>query len=151
MGPRIREDNEGKGNKIPRLRFAALGMTCGPGRRRGMDSRLRLHEGRLYAGITGVGARTGGGGRGWVPASARTTDGEGMDSRPRLHWGRPRAGITGVGAGMTGRGFCGAGAVAGGRPQGSPLRRRGLRVRQFFAGPRIALAQERPRMRIELI
>ena len=30
-----REDNEGKGNKIPRLRFAALGMTCGPGRRRG--------------------------------------------------------------------------------------------------------------------
>ena len=33
-----REDNEGKGNKIPRLRFAALGMTCGPGRRRGMGS-----------------------------------------------------------------------------------------------------------------
>ena len=47
MGPRIREDNEGKGNKIPRLRFAALGMTCGPGRRRGMDSRIRLHGGRL--------------------------------------------------------------------------------------------------------
>ena len=34
MGPRIREDNEGKGNKIPRLRCAALGMTCGPGRKR---------------------------------------------------------------------------------------------------------------------
>ena len=31
MGPRIREDNEGKGNKIPRLRCAA-GMTCGLGR-----------------------------------------------------------------------------------------------------------------------
>ena len=30
----------------------------------------------------------GGGGRGWVPASARTTDGEGMDSRIRLHGGR---------------------------------------------------------------
>ena len=51
--------------------------------------------------------------RGWVPASARTTDGEGMDSRPRLYGGRPRAGITGVGVGMTGRGFCGAGAVTG--------------------------------------
>ncbi len=25
----VREDNEGKGNKIPRLCFAALGMTCG--------------------------------------------------------------------------------------------------------------------------
>ena len=29
MGPRIREDNEGKGSEIPRLRFASLGMTCG--------------------------------------------------------------------------------------------------------------------------
>ena len=29
MGPRMREDNEGKGSEIPRLRFAALGMTCG--------------------------------------------------------------------------------------------------------------------------
>ena len=36
-------------------------------------------------GNDGLGARMGGGGRGWVPASARTTDGEGMDSRPRLH------------------------------------------------------------------
>ena len=45
MGPRIREDNEGKGNNIPRLRFAVLGMTCGPGRRRGMDFRLRGKNG----------------------------------------------------------------------------------------------------------
>ena len=29
MGPRMREDNEGKGSEIPRLRFASLGMTCG--------------------------------------------------------------------------------------------------------------------------
>ena len=29
-----REDNEGKGNEIPGLCFAALGMTCGPGRKR---------------------------------------------------------------------------------------------------------------------
>ena len=52
-----REDNEGKGNKIPRLRFAALGMTCGPGKGRGMDSRLR--GGRLFAGTTegGMGPR----------------------------------------------------------------------------------------------
>ena len=54
MGPRIREDNEGKGNKIPRLRFAALGMTCGACARlhEGMGSRRRLHGGdeRLYAG-----------------------------------------------------------------------------------------------------
>ena len=33
--------------------------------------------------------------RGWVPASARTTDGEGMDSRPRLYGGRLYAGMTG--------------------------------------------------------
>ena len=35
-----------------------------------MDSRIRLHEGRLFAG-----------GRGWVPASARTTGGGGMGER----------------------------------------------------------------------
>ena len=79
MGPRIREDNEGKGNKIPRLRCAALGMTCGLGRMSaGMDSRPRFHGGRLSAGATEVGARghVGGGGRGWVPACARTREGE---------------------------------------------------------------------------
>ncbi len=64
------------------------GMTCGwrkgdgsphpRGHRRGRSSRLRLHEGRLCAGTTEVGARDdmwvaeGG----WVPASARTQEGE---------------------------------------------------------------------------
>ena len=54
----VREDNEGKGNKIPRLRFAALGMTCGaagdgfppPSSRgqalRGMGPRIREDNGR---------------------------------------------------------------------------------------------------------
>ncbi len=45
-----------------------------------MDSRPRLHEGRLYAGV-------------WVPASARTTrgggDGEGVNVREGRHEGRP--------------------------------------------------------------
>ena len=82
-------------------------------------------------------------GRGWVPASARTTDGEGMDSRPRLYGGRLFAGITGVGAGMMGWGFCGAGAVAGGRPQGSPLRRRGRedKANLLWAQNRIGLGE----------
>ena len=49
MGPRIREDNEGKGNKIPRLRFAALGMTCGAVG----DGFLRpSSRGQAYAGMT---------------------------------------------------------------------------------------------------
>ena len=63
MGPRIREDNEGKGNcrnggmsgkreEGGRARMrdssAALGMICGRwGKRTGMDSRRRLHGGRI--------------------------------------------------------------------------------------------------------
>ena len=40
MGPRIREDKEGKGDKISRLRCAVLGMICVRwGKRMGMDSR----------------------------------------------------------------------------------------------------------------
>ena len=57
-----------------------IGLSVGPN----AEPRLRS--------TGGEGARRG---RGWVPASARTTDGEGMDSRPRLHWGRLYAGITG--------------------------------------------------------
>ena len=102
MGPRIREDNEGKGSEIPRLRFASLGMACA-GERGGMMGESgnggwnpdpvglggravrepplrermlsgtgftpipRLHEGRLFAGITDR--------EGWVPVCARTTRG----------------------------------------------------------------------------
>ena len=111
-----------------------------------MDSRPRLHWGRPRAGMTGVGARMTGWARGWEVGEGdgsphpRTTDGEGqqdsstplrcarndmwsgeeerVDSRPRLHWGR-RGNNGRVGAGMTGRGFCGAGAWRDGRPQGS--------------------------------
>ena len=115
MGPRIREDNGWGRDGFP----------------------PPSSEGRLYARNDGLGARMGGGGRGWVPASARTTDGEGMDSRSRLHWGRLCAGITGVGARMTGGGSVGQGRWRDGRPQGSPLRRRELRVREFFAGVRM--------------
>ena len=49
MGPRIREDNEGKGNKIPRLRFAALGMTCGAA---GDGFLPPSSRGQAYAGMT---------------------------------------------------------------------------------------------------
>ena len=56
MGPRIREDKEGEGNKIPRLRCAALVMICVRwGMRMGMDSRLRGNNGRKG----GVGMREG--------------------------------------------------------------------------------------------
>ena len=106
MGPRIREDNEGKGNKIPRLRCAVLGMTCGLGRmsdgfpppfsRGAGPAREQRREGRgkrgLKAGMT-CGARALGmldsrpvftregslreqRREGWVPACARTREGE---------------------------------------------------------------------------
>ena len=67
MGPRIREDNEEEGQQDSSapLRCARNDMWGGgrwvPApvftralslrRRGGMDSRLRLHEGRLYAGV----------------------------------------------------------------------------------------------------
>ena len=78
--------------------------------REGMDFRLRLHGGRLYLGIAGVGAgimavgagMTGGGGRGWVPASAMTTDGEGMDSCPPSLLGQALLGNCGSGCGNDG-------------------------------------------------
>ena len=74
-----REDSE-----IPRLRFAALGMTCGGGR--GWEA--GDHKGRPYGGTNIVGhgdhphpnlppyrgGRERGGG-GWVPASARQRHG----------------------------------------------------------------------------
>ena len=53
----------------------------------------RAYGARKGKGREGEGARRG---RGWVPASARTTDGEGMDSRPRLHGG----GLLGEGEGV---------------------------------------------------
>ena len=69
-----REEEDCCSNEIPRLRCAALGMTCcqgewgvGPRIREdtgGMDSRLRLHGGRQ-------------GGRGWVPTCARRRTGGG--------------------------------------------------------------------------
>ena len=157
MGPRIREDNGWGRDGFPLP--SSLGQALRGNNGSGCEN-------------DGLGARMGGRGRGWVPASARTTDGEGMDSRSRLHWGRLYAGITGVGARMTGwargwevgegdgsphpRGqrmgkgwipapvFIGAGSSRekrggwrDGRPQGSPLRRRELRVREFFAGVRM--------------
>ena len=73
MGPRIREDNGWGRDGFPPP--SSLGQA------------LRGNNGS-GCGNDGLGARMGGGGRGWVPASARTTDGEGMDSRPRLHGGR---------------------------------------------------------------
>ena len=56
-----------------------------------MDSRIRLHEGRRFVG-----------GRGWVPAYARTTGG-GEGSRIRLHGGRLCAETTEAGVGMGSR------------------------------------------------
>ena len=73
MGPRIREDN-GWG-WIPASVVTGTGFLRGDGDGSphprgqwvGVDSRFRLHWGRLSAG-----------GRGWVPASARTTGGDGF-------------------------------------------------------------------------
>ena len=94
MGPRIREDNERKGNKIPRLRCAALGMTCGLGRMSAgfpppssRGQALCENNGGEGRGMT-CGWRKGDGsphprgqGRGRVPASARTREGMGPRMR----------------------------------------------------------------------
>ena len=56
----------------------------------------------MGAGMTGGCARTGGGGRGWVPASAMTTDGEGMDSCPPSLLGQALLGNCGSGCGNDG-------------------------------------------------
>ena len=79
MGPRIREDNGWGRDGFPPP--SSLGQALRGNNGSGCEN-------------DGLGARMGGGGRGWVPASARTTDGEGMDSRPRLHEGRLYAGKT---------------------------------------------------------
>ena len=87
MGPRIREDNGWGGDGFP------------PGLHGGA-----LRGNRECAGMTGGGARTGGGGRGWVPASARTTDGEGMDFRPPSSRGQALRRNCGGGSGNDGWG-----------------------------------------------
>ncbi len=83
MGPRIREDNGWDRGGFPR----------------------RLHEGRRYAGITGVGARMTGWARGWEvgegdgsPHPRGQRMGQGRIPALRLHWGRLYAGITDRGA-----------------------------------------------------
>ena len=76
------------------------------GREVRMDSRLRLHGGRLSAGKTdgGRGSVRGTRFRGndrWGGESPLRRDGEvGMDSRPRLHGGRLSAGKTDGGEGI---------------------------------------------------
>ncbi len=108
----VREDNEGKGNKIPRLRFAALGMTCGaagdgflpPSSRgqalRGNDGGRESEGGRAKDGSPhprgqwegcgdgeGVNVREGG------PRGTPLREvgwGTRMGSRPRLHEGGTR-------------------------------------------------------------
>ena len=104
LGARMGGRGEGDGSPHPRGQRMGKGwipaknenenrIGLSPSSLRGEGKRqaLRGNNGS-GCGNDGLGARMGGGGRGWVPASARTTDGEGMDSRPRLHGGRLFAG-----------------------------------------------------------
>ena len=77
MGPRIREDNGGGGGDgSPHPREQRGGR---------MGSRIHLHGGRLFAG-----------GRGWVPASARTTGAGSSREQRRRGWGWVPALFTGA-------------------------------------------------------
>ena len=70
MGSRIREDTGGMGSRI-REDTGGMGPRIPRGQREGMGSRIREDNGR---GWVPASARTT---EGWVPASARTTEGVG--------------------------------------------------------------------------